>query len=67
MIEALNYVQKKYNIDIIDFYYYRNMRPLFSETLSTYMTDEIHPNALGYKWMADVLIQYFVSKMEIRL
>ncbi len=67
MIEALYCVQKKYNfIDIIDFYYFRGMEPLSNDVLSTYMADEIHPNVLGYKWMADILTHYLVSKKEIK-
>ena len=66
MIEALYCVQKKYNIGIVDFYNYRNMQTLSNDTLATYMTDEIHPNALGYKWMTDIFVKYLVRKTEMK-
>lgn len=66
MIEALYRVQKTHNIGIVDFYYYRDMQPLSSDTLSTYMTDAIHPNALGYKWMGAVLSERLTKKRIYR-
>ena len=62
MIAALYCVQKKYNVDIIDFYYYRNMQRLSSDILATYMANEIHPNALGYKWMSEVFLHRLTTK-----
>ena len=54
MIAALYRIQQKRHIGIVDFYNYRDMPLLSSDELSTYMADEIHPNALGYKWMANI-------------
>jgi len=52
MIDALYQLQKKWGIGIIDFYNYRNMEPLSQATLNSYMSDPIHPNENGYRWMA---------------
>lgn len=66
MIAVLYRIQQKRHIGIVDFYNYRDMPPIPSDVLSTYMTDDIHPNALGYKWMADILINYLVRKTGIK-
>lgn len=63
MVEALYDLQEKWDIGIIDFYNYRDMEPLSDATLRSYMADDIHPNAHGYQWMADVMTDYFNGTM----
>ncbi len=55
MIEALYELQEKWDIMIMDFYYYVDMEELPAATLNSYMSDSIHPNATGYKWMAGIM------------
>jgi len=64
MIEALYKLQEKWGINIIDFYNYKDMEPVPREVFRTYMSDPIHPNANGYRWMADVMSDYFKKYME---
>lgn len=61
MIDSLYDLQEKWNIGIIDFYNYKNMEPLSNAQLNSYMSDSIHPNAEGYKWMADVMSDYLIK------
>lgn len=55
LIDALYQLQSKWGIGIIDFYYNKYMNSLPSATLSSYMSDSIHPNAQGYQWIAGVM------------
>ena len=55
MVNALYEIQKKWDIQIIDFYNYVDMEELTSSQLAAYMSDSIHPNAQGYKWMAGIM------------
>ncbi|MGM9647606.1 MAG: GDSL-type esterase/lipase family protein [Eubacteriales bacterium] len=55
MIEALYDLQEKWDIQIFDFYYYVDMEELSPATLASYMSDSIHPNTTGYKWMAGIM------------
>ena len=64
VINRLYLVQEKWNIGIIDFYNYVEMTPLDDETLSSYMADAIHPNAIGYAWMRDVVANYLKTIYE---
>lgn len=57
MIAALYEVQKKCGIGIVDFY---NMQ-VDTTTLSSYMSDAIHPNEKGYCWMSEIFIRYLQS------
>ncbi len=52
MVTALYEVQKKLGIGVIDFY----SMQLEEQTLSSYMSDAIHPNEKGYQWMSGVFI-----------
>lgn len=61
MIAALYEVQAKWQIGIIDFFYYKNMAPLDDITLKTYMGDSVHPVAEGYQWMASVMGDYLIA------
>lgn len=61
MIAALYEVQAKWNIGIIDFFYYKNMTPLDDVTLKSYMGDSVHPIAEGYQWMANVMGDYLIA------
>ena len=58
LINKLYEIQTKWNIGIIDFYNYADMEALDSATLSSYMSDAIHPNAKGYAWMGQVFANY---------
>lgn len=64
MVDALYDLQEKWDIGIIDFYNYRNMDELTSSTLSSYMSDSIHPNANGYKWMAEVMSELLTKEPD---
>ncbi|MDF2566638.1 MAG: hypothetical protein K0R90_94 [Oscillospiraceae bacterium] len=61
MINALYKLQEKWDIGIVDFYNYKNMDALPSATLNSYMADSIHPNANGYKWMAQIMGKYLTD------
>lgn len=54
MIAALYELQKKSVIEIIDFY---NIQ-IDKQTLSSRMSDAIHPNEYGYQWMSEVFIDF---------
>lgn len=58
LITKLYEIQNKWNIGIIDFYYYKNMDALDNNTLSSYMSDAIHPNSKGYAWMGKIMSEY---------
>lgn len=58
MMDAVYEVADKWDLRVIDFYNYRNMEPLSAETLRSYMSDDIHPNADGYHWMANEMSKY---------
>ena len=49
---------KKYRIGILDFYRGWNMQPVTPEKLVAYKEDGVHPNARGYRYMAEQFIQY---------
>ena len=66
MISALYQVQAKWNIGILDFYNYRDMVELSDQTLSSYMSDAIHPNSKGYAWMADEFAKYLRKLYETK-
>ena len=51
-------IREKWGIGIVDFYNYVDMEELPAQTLSSFMADAIHPNALGYKWMGEVFAEY---------
>lgn len=59
MIDALYELQEKWDIGIIDFYNYKDMEEVPREIYRTYMSDQIHPSAQGYRWMADEMNEYF--------
>ena len=58
LVTDLYAVQEKWGIGIVDFYNYADMDELPAATLSSYMADAIHPNALGYNWMGKVFSDY---------
>ena len=64
MIDALYEIQEKWNIGIIDFYNYKDMTALDSATLSSYMSDAIHPNTKGYEWMTAEFTKYLRAAYE---
>ncbi len=64
LIDELYKLQEKWDIGIIDYYNYKDMEPLDSLTLSNYMSDSIHPNAQGYKWMSDYMSEYLRVNYE---
>ena len=55
LVAALYNVQEKWGIEIIDFYFYRDMDAVGDSALSSMMSDSIHPNDDGYEWMAEVI------------
>lgn len=55
MVNALYELQKKWDFEIIDFYNYKDMPALSDSVLNSYMSDSIHPNSSGYKWMANIM------------
>lgn len=57
MVAALYRVQKKWGFSVVDFYNMRDMKPIDEKTLASYMSDAIHPNEKGYRWMSKVLIE----------
>lgn len=57
MVVALYEMQKKWGIAVINFY---NMQ-IEAVTLSSYMSDMIHPNEKGYKWMSELFGDYLQS------
>lgn len=58
MIDAVYAVADKWDLQVLDFYNYKNMEALSDATLRSYMSDDIHPNAAGYHWMADEMSAY---------
>lgn len=66
LITKLYDVQDKWDIGIIDFYNYVNMEALSQETLNSYMSDSIHPNAKGYAWMGSIMAEYLKSNFEAK-
>ncbi len=55
LVAALYNVQEMWGIEIIDFYFYRDMDAVGDSALSSMMSDSIHPNDDGYEWMAEVI------------
>lgn len=55
LVAALYNVQEKWGIEIIDFYFYRDMDAVGDSALSSMMSDSIHPNDDGYEWMAEII------------
>ena len=64
MINRLYEIQEKWDIGIVDFYYYQDMEELDSATLKKYMSDSIHPNLAGYNWMSDIFKNYLINLYE---
>lgn len=64
LITKLYELQDKWGIGIIDFYNYEGMEALDSTTLRSYMSDSIHPNTKGYKWMAQEMSKYLKDEYE---
>ena len=58
LITKLYEIKSKWGIGIVDFYNYVDMDSLDSATLSSYMSDAIHPNHYGYEWMGKVFSTY---------
>ncbi len=58
LVTDLYAIREKWGIGIVDFYNYVDMEELPAQTLSSFMADAIHPNALGYKWMGEVFAEY---------
>ena len=54
LVSALYEVQEKWGIEIIDFYFYRDMAVVSDSALSAMMSDPIHPNDSGYEWMGRI-------------
>lgn len=63
LIDDLYEIQKKWGIGVIDFYNYKDMDALDAATLASYMSDAIHPNAMGYRWMGEVFSAYLKKFM----
>lgn len=61
LLTLLDKVKAKWDIGVLDFYHYAGMEALDDATLSTYMADAIHPNALGYEWMAGEFAKYLTK------
>ncbi len=61
LMKKLDLLKAKWNIGVVDFYYYTDMDALDQATLSSYMADPIHPNAMGYEWMGGVFSEYLVK------
>ena len=49
---------------IVDFYNYVDMLPLDESVLKSYMSDQIHPNFLGYQWMASKFQKYLLERYQ---
>lgn len=66
MVNALYRLQDKWDVGIIDFYNFKGMTPLSATTMKSYMADDIHPNATGYRWMTGVMTDYYngVTSLE---
>lgn len=58
LINKLYEIKNKWDIGIIDFYNYVDMDIVDSTTLSSYMSDAIHPNKYGYEWMGKEFAKY---------
>ena len=58
MVAKLDTLTEKWNVQIIDFYHYKDMKILSKDELPRMMADPIHPNLEGYKYMADIISKY---------
>ena len=58
LIEQLYLLRRKWNIGVLDFYHLRDMPVPDADTLASYRSDPVHPNAQGYTWMGNELYRY---------
>ncbi len=54
LVSALYELQQKWAFEIVDFYYCRDMQFVSDAALGGMMSDSIHPNTAGYRWMGEV-------------
>ena len=64
LVGVLDQIQAKWDIHVLDYYRYKDMDRLDDATLASYMSDSIHPNANGYRWVADVMEAHLRSCYE---
>ena len=62
MVNAMPAICEKWGIGLVDFYNYGCMQPL--DNLNPLMNDNIHPNAVGYQWMAEIFEGYFNASVN---
>ena len=66
MVDALDEIQQKHGIGVIDFYRDADFNNITEEERSLYMADPIHPTKAGYlKWWTPKMEAYlydFVGK-----
>lgn len=62
LLNRLDEIKAKWDIGVLDFYNYKDMESLDDATLSSYMADPIHPNAMGYEWMAKQFVNFLNQK-----
>lgn len=56
MVDALNELKSKWNIDVIDLWNNKSMQNISDNDRKTYMIDEIHPTRRGYReWWTPVI------------
>ena len=64
LIGVLDQIKAKWGIHVLDYYRYQDMERLDEATLKGYMSDAIHPNANGYRWVADIMEEHLRSCYE---
>lgn len=58
LVGGIYELRKKYSIGVLDFYRFQNMPAIAPSEFASYKADGTHPNAKGYRYMAERFIQY---------
>lgn len=65
LVSLLDEIVAKWDfVHVLDYYRYTDMEPLDEATLKSYMSDNIHPNEKGYKWMSGIMEDHLVKVYE---
>lgn len=66
MVEALDEVQKKWDIGIIDMYHNEEFNNISEEEKKEYMADWIHPTEVGYaEWWTPFFEDYLIEYLDL--
>lgn len=66
MVEALDVIQKKWDIGIVDMYRDEDFNNISEEKEKEYMADWIHPTEAGYvEWWTPFFEEYLIEYLNL--